>query len=181
MRGFVDEPLGTYVYSSLGALRAAARSDTRVVNTVLLRYRPGVDRSRMRRALAALPGVSAVRDSRGLLDTFNQLLGFFYVFVGVMLVFGAAMAFALLFNAMTSNIAERSVELATLRAAGIDRHRLARMITAENALVVTAGIPPGLLVGYLVARAFMASFTTDWYSFDLQMRASTLALSHSRS
>jgi predicted lysophospholipase L1 biosynthesis ABC-type transport system permease subunit len=66
--------------------------------------------------------------------------------------------------------------LATLRAAGIGRHELARMITAENALVVIAGIAPGLLVGYEVARAFMAPYSTDWYSFDLHMRTSTPVL-----
>ena len=176
VRGFVNEPLGTYAYMSLDSLRAATANQSQLSNTALVRYRPGVNRSRMRRTLAALPGVSAVLDSRALLDSFNRLLGFFYVFVGVMLAFGATMAFALLFNAMTSNIAERSVELATLRAAGIGRHRLARMITAENALVVIGAIPPGLLIGYLVARAFMASFSNDLLNFDLQVRASTLAL-----
>jgi putative ABC transport system permease protein len=175
IRGFLDEPLGTYVYTSLDALHAAMPGGAGLVNTALLRYQPGVDRSRMREALAALPDVAAVSDSRALLSSFNRLFGFFYVFVGMMLVFGAAMAFALLFSAMSSNIAERSVELATLRAAGVGRRRIAHVITAENLLVVITGIPVGLLVGSLFARVFMASFTTDQYSFDLQLRASTLA------
>ena len=51
------------------------------------------------------------------------------------------------------------------------------MITAQNLLVIAARIPLGLLVGYPAVRAFMASFTTDQYNFDLQMRASTLTLS----
>jgi putative ABC transport system permease protein len=36
---------------------------------------------------------------------------------------------------------------------------------------------PGLLVGYEVARLFLASFTSDEFSFELQIRASTLVLS----
>jgi putative ABC transport system permease protein len=177
VRGFLDEPLGTYVYISLDALPAVTAEGTQLANTALVRYRPGADRSRVHEALAALPGVGAVRESRALLDSFNRLLGFFYAFVAMMLAFGAALALALLFNAMSSNIAERSVELATLRAAGISRRRLAGMITAESTLVVTAAIPLGLLAGYLVARWFMASFTSDLFTFNLQMRASTLALS----
>lgn len=51
------------------------------------------------------------------------------------------------------------------------------MITAQNLLVITARIPLGLLVGCHAARVFTASFTTDQYNFDLQMRASTLTLS----
>ena len=173
MRNFLDEPLGTYAYTSLPALRAIAPASP---NTALVRYRAGSDRARMRRAIAALPGVVAIEDSRALLDTFNRSLGLFYAFVGLMLLFGAVMAFALLFAAMTTNLAERSVELATLRAAGLAHRELARMITAENTLVVAAGILPGLLIGYATARAFMASYSTDWYSFDLHMRASTPVL-----
>ena len=170
VHAYLDEPLGTYAYASLAVVRrfAGARA-----NIALVRYTEGADRARTRHAIAALPNVAAVTDSRELLDTFNRYLGLFYAFVGIMLVFGALMAFALLFKAMSSNIAERSVELATLRAAGIGHHELARLITAENALVVVAGIAPGLLVGYEVARLFMASYSTDWYSFDLHMRAST--------
>lgn len=174
VRGFLDEPLGTYAYTTLPALHALAGG---VPDSALIRYRPGADRDREHRALTAIPGVLAVEDSHALLATFNRYLGFFYAFVGTMLIFGAVMAFALLYSAMTSNIAERSVELATLRAAGLGRRELTRLITAENTLVVTAGIVPGLIVGYLVAHAFMASYRTDWYSFDLHMRVTTPILS----
>ena len=174
VRAFVDEPLGTYAYTALPALHAVTGA---APDSALVSYRDGTDRAQTRRALARLPGVVAVEDSRALLDSFNRYLGFFYAFVGVMLVFGAVMAFALLYNAMSSNIAERSVELATLRAAGLGHRELARLITTENALVVTAGIVPGLLVGYAVARAFMSAYSTDWYRFDLHMRPTTPILS----
>ena len=90
-----------------------------------------------------------------------------------MLIFGGAMAFALLFNAMTSNIAERVVEVATLRAAGAPHRTLARMITSENVLMTLLGIGPGLLVGYELARLFMAQFNNDQFDFSLQIRPST--------
>ena len=47
-----------------------------------------------------------------------------------MLVFGALMAFALLFNAMQLDIAERSVELSDATRRRIGHHELARLITA---------------------------------------------------
>ena len=131
----------------------------------------------MRGRLSELPGVVAYEDSQALLDTVDQYLGLYYAFIGVMLVFGGAMAFALMFNSMNSNIAERSVELATLRAAGTPYRTLARMITAENVLVTLLGIAPGLIAGYLVADLFLGSFSSDQFDFTLQMRASTLVLS----
>ena len=177
VRGFLNEPLGTYAYASLDLLRAVAPSRTDVVNTALVRYLPGANRKRMQAELAAHPGVTAVSDSRALLDSFNKLLGFFYAIVAIMLICGGALAFALLYSTITTSTAERTTELATLRAAGAQHRTLARIITAENALTITLAIPPGLIAGYLTARAFMASFNSDAYSFNLQMRPSTLVLS----
>ena len=172
--GFVDEPLGTYAYATLDRVRAVAGPSLGNGNVALVRYRSGVDREQMRRRLSALPGAVAFYDTRALYDTVNQYLGLYYAFVGIMLVFGGAMAFALLFNAMTSNIAERVVEVATLRAAGARHRTLARMITAENVLMTLLGIGPGLLAGYELAKLFMAQFNNDQFDFSLEMRPSTL-------
>ncbi len=176
VKGFVDEPLGTYAYASLGSLRAAAGKRGGAPNSVLVRYAPGVSRARMRARLSALPGVTAFEDTSALRDTVNGYLGFFYVFVGVMLVLGSAMAFVLMFSAITSSISERRTEVATMRASGASFRMISHLITAETVLVTAAGIAPGLIVGYEVARLFMGSFTNDAFSFDLQIRTSTLVL-----
>jgi len=175
--GFLEEPLGTYVYAPLGPIRRLAGPRLGLGNVAYVRYAPGVDREAMRRRLSALPGVVAFGDSNALLDTVNEYLGLFYAFVGIMLLFGAAMAFALLYNSIQANLAERAVEVATLRAAGIRFRSLSRMITAENVIVTAVGIVPGLIVGVEVSRLFLASFGSDAFSFDLQIRASTLVLS----
>jgi putative ABC transport system permease protein len=177
VEGFVDEPLGTYAYAPLETIRAAAGRRAAAGNSALVRFDPGVDREVMRQRLSDLPGVVAYEDSQSLLATVDQYLGLYYAFVGMMLVFGGAMAFALMFNSMNASIAERAVEVATLRAAGTPRRTIARMITAENVLVTVLGIVPGLIAGYLVAALFMSSFSSDQFSFDLQMRTSTLILS----
>jgi len=174
---FVDEPLGTYVYAALGPIRRLAGPRLGLGNVALVRYGPGADREAMRRRLSALPGVVAFVDSAALKSTVDEYLGLFYAFVGTMLIFGAAMAFALLYNSIQANLAERSVEVATLRAAGTPFRTLSRMITAENFLVTAIGIVPGLIVGLEVSRLFLASFESEAFSFELQIRASTLVLS----
>ena len=175
--GFVNEPLGTYVYATLDQVRAAVGPSLGEGNVALVRYQPGVNRDQMRNRLSSLPGAVAFSDTRALYDAANSYLGLFYAFVGIMLIFGGTMAFTLLFNAMTTNIAERVVEVATLRAAGARHRTLARMITAENVLMTLIGIGPGLLVGYELARLFMGQFSNDQFDFDLQIRASTFILS----
>jgi putative ABC transport system permease protein len=177
LKGFLEEPLGTYVYASLGPIRRLAGPLAGLGNVAYVRYAPGVEREAMRRRLSALPGVVAFGDSNALRDTVDEYLGLFYAFVGIMLLFGASMAAALLYNSIQANLAERAVEVATLRAAGIRFRSLSRMITAENVLLTAIGIVPGLIVGVEVSRLFLASFASDAFSFELQIRASTLVLS----
>jgi putative ABC transport system permease protein len=95
------------------------------------------------------------------------------VLVGIMLAFAVIMAAALLFNAMSANMAERAVELGTLHAAGLARAALARLVAAENLLLTLAGIPLGLVAGTWLARRFMANYQTEGYQWALRMRTST--------
>ncbi len=177
VESFLEEPLGTYVYAPLEPIRRLAGPRLGLGNVAFVRYAPGADREAMRHRLGSLPGVVAFTDSKALLHTVNSYLGLYYAFVGMMLLFGAAMAFTLLYNSIQANLAERAVEVATLRAAGTPFRTLSRMITAENFLVTAIGIVPGLLVGYEVARLFLASFASDEFSFELEIRTSTLVLS----
>ena len=173
--GFVDEPLGTYAYASLGTLEQwlgpeAASAATTAVN---VRIAADADRAGVLARVGAVAGVAAAVDAKALQQAAESLMGLFYAFIGVMLVLGAVMAFALLFNLMSANISERLTELASLRAAGMSGRELSRLITGENVLLTLAGIVPGLAVGYLVAAVFMATFSSDLFRFDLQVRPTT--------
>jgi putative ABC transport system permease protein len=173
--GFVDEPLGTFAYVSRDQLSQMIGADnvaaaTREINVKLA---AGADRQATFDRLSNLPAVAAVVDAQALQRTAESLMGLFYAFVGVMLVLGAVMAFAVLFNLMAANISERVTELASLRAAGMHGAELSRIITAENVLLTVAGIVPGLVVGYLGAWEFMATFSSDLFSFDLHVQPTT--------
>ncbi len=175
--GFLDEPVGAYVYASLEAVRLLARGRLGVGNSVFVTYADGVDREQMRRRLSAAPGVAAFSDSKALLDYVNEYLGLYYLIIGLMILFGGAMAFALLYNVIQSNLAERAVEVATLRAAGMPFGALARMITLENAVVAAIGLIPGCLIAYELSVLFMSQFSTDWFSFGVDARPTTFILS----
>jgi putative ABC transport system permease protein len=177
VRNIVDEPLGAFVYASLDSMRAVTGGRLGLGNSVFVEYGDGVDRDRLRQELSTLPGVVAFADSKALLDYMNQYLGLYYLIIGLMVLFGGAMAFALLYNVIQANLAERAVEVATLRAAGTPFATLARMITLENVLITAIGIAPGLLIGYELARLFMEQFSYDWFTFEVQARTSTFVLS----
>jgi putative ABC transport system permease protein len=173
---FVDEPLGTLAYLSRQAAEAGEGSDL-PATSALVRYGEGADPGAVRAAVTDLPGVAAFEDANALYDTVQRYMGLFYGFVGVMLVFGGAMAFTLIFNAMAVNISERSREVATLLAIGTRRRTISLLITVENLAVTLLGIPIGLVAGYWVSSLAMATFQSDMFAFTLYMRPRTLALS----
>jgi putative ABC transport system permease protein len=174
--GFINEPLGTAAYASrdyVEDVTGAALPAT----SALIRYDEGAVAGDVRAALVEMEAVAAFEDANALYDTVQKFMIFFYLFVGVMLLFGGAMAFALIFSAMSVNIAERTREVATLLAIGTERRQISRMITAENMIVALFGIPLGLGAGYMAAKAAMASFESDLFAFELYIRPSTLVIS----
>jgi hypothetical protein len=171
--GFVDEPLGTYAYASLDQFQALA--PTAQPTTVLVRFGPGADHAALQRALSARPGVLAYTDTQALRQTMDNYMNLFYVFVAVMLVFGGLLAFTVLFATMSVNVAERGVEIAALRAAGVARRRLSRLVTTENLLLIAVGILPGLFLGRLATAAFLGAFNSDLLAFHTDIRLATYA------
>ncbi|HEX2850969.1 MAG TPA: FtsX-like permease family protein [Acidimicrobiales bacterium] len=169
--GFVHEPIGSLAYTTIAHAQQLAGGNA--LPSLLVRYDAHADRTAVRTALVDLPGVVAFRDVRGSEETVRQLLGLFYAIVGVMLLFGSILAVVVLFNTLSVNLSERTVELATLRAAGGRVATLARMMTGENLLLVAAAIPAGLVAGWLTGRWLMSSFNSDLYHFTLRLRPTT--------
>ncbi len=169
--GFVHEPLGAFAYGALPYLDQVLGQQSVAAQTrsVMVLAPPDTLQS-VDDTISRMSGVAAVVRSDALKGLLDQYMGLFYVFVGVMFVLGALLAFALIFATISANVAERSVELANLRASGMSAGQIGRMVTAENLLLAALGIVPGLIVGYLVAGEFMASFSSDLFAFDLVVR-----------
>jgi putative ABC transport system permease protein len=185
--GFVTEPVGTVLYMDVNILRTSLAATSPPVDAAILTqpsitsvaavFDPGADRDAIIAALKSEPSVAAVVDNQAFYDLVAGFMGFFYMFVGVMLAFGAAMAFSLIFNTISVNVAERSGEYASMRANGLSLQRIGALIVGENLFLTILGIVPGLVVGYFFAFAYMGSFSSDLFSFNLEMRGSTLVFS----
>lgn len=172
--GFVDEPMTAVGYLSLARLEQVTGRDA--TTGALIRLRPGTDRDTAAHRLGALPGAAAYLDNAAVEATMRDAFAIMDVLVGVMLTFAVVMAAALLFNAMSANVAERSVELGTLHAAGLARRVLGRTVAAENLLLTVAGIPLGLVAGTLLARWLMANYETEGYRWALRMQPASFVV-----
>lgn len=167
LAGFVNEPIGTFAYLSLDRLRPLPPALATAGSVALASYTADADEAGMRARLSALGGVSAVEENENFLQSFESYMAFFYVMIGFMIAFGAAMALALIYASISVNIAERAIEMATLRAEGVRHGLLSRLITAENLLITLLGLPPGIYLGYLMTKPLLGTFTNDLWRFDL--------------
>jgi putative ABC transport system permease protein len=182
--GFVKEPLGTFVYTSLPyaatevaeAFGAGLPAGSDSANLLMLTFDEGVDGADMRTPLSAVAGVDAYVDSNGLYHLAQEFMSLFYVFIGVMVVLGGILAFALIYNTMSANISERQGELAVLRTLGLSRRSIGGLVTAQNMLLTVIGLIPGLIGGWILAWVFMYSFSSDMFALDLAIRPTTFVL-----
>ena len=183
--GFVDEPLGTSAYMASPALtglieqaggtEAAEALTLPSTTNIKAVFEDGVDRQVVISDIESIEIVIVTIDSNDLRDLVEDVQVFFYAFIGMMLVFGGALAFALIFNIISVNVAERSGEFASMRANGLTHRRVAALIAGETGLLTVMGIVPGLLVGYLAAVALMNSFSSPEFPISTNIRPLTYA------
>ena len=186
VQGFVDEPLATLSYMDESALAKSLNEANDSITadvlaspsftTVKARYELGASGPLAVEQIQHVYGVAAVIDATELRALLEQFQLFFYVFIGMGLAFGSAMAFALIFNIISVNVAERVSEFASMRASGLTHRKVASMITGETFLLTTIGIIPGLIFGYWAAVAFMNSFSSDQFPVVAQVRPWTYVL-----
>jgi len=183
---FVDEPLGMPLYVRndvlIGALTSAGVDNAEAVlaepttTAALVLFDGTGTRASTISGIERIDGVLTVHDARSLYLQVQQYLGLFYVFVGIMLVFGAVMAFALMFATISVNISERSAEFANMRANGLSERTIGRMIAGENLLLTVLGIVPGVILGVVAANWFMGLFDNDSFSFTVTVHPITIAV-----
>jgi len=173
LAGLVDEPLGTALYSTNATARSITNAES---NGYLLRFGNGADRDRVRATASEFSGVVAYTDNRAVENQLRSYLVIFWVFAGATLVLGALLAFTVIYVTMTINLAERTGELATLRATGAPIRRLTATVAIENIAVTLLAVPIGLAAGVGAGWLFLRSFNNDLFSLHLSVGASALTL-----
>jgi putative ABC transport system permease protein len=81
-----------------------------------------------------------------------------------MLMLGAALGAAIIFNGTMVNVLQRRREIAIMRAIGMSNNRLTAILTIEILAVVFMGVLIGFPAGYWIANYFMTSVDTEMFS-----------------
>lgn len=139
-------------------------ADRDVFTSIWVTARPGVTQDELRAQVAeVLPdGLTATTGERaaaesasGLLEAISFLTVFLLVFAGIALVVGSF----LIVNTFSMLVAQRSRELALLRALGASRGQVTRSVLFEALVVGLLGSAVGLGLGVLLASGIQALFS----------------------
>jgi ABC-type antimicrobial peptide transport system permease subunit len=144
--------LGEITVSQAG-FDAACRTNPKTTATVFLRTADGqserVERS-LTSALAAFPSVGLKTEQQAIdaqSSDLNTLLAMFYVLLGLAVV----ISFFGIVNTLALAVFERTRELGMLRAVGMTRRQVRRMIRYESVTISLIGAALGIPVGIFLA------------------------------
>ena len=140
------------------------------VSSVLVKVDQGQSlpavQKRVTKALAAFPEARArsqqeLKDENA--DQINQLLGLFYALLAMSVIISA---FGIV-NTLTLSIFERTRELGLLRAVGMTRRDVRRMIRYESVITAVFGALLGLVLGIFFAFVVVQALSGEGISFSL--------------
>ena len=119
----------------------------------------------MRRALAAFPDAK-VEDKAQFVDDQTAWIGQILAILWVLLALAVIVSLFGIVNTLVLSTFERTRELGTLRAVGMSRRQVRRMVRHESVITALVGALLGIAAGLAVAGGLTAwlSASTDWRS-----------------
>lgn len=170
--GLVDELIGVEVYMDAAALHHLL-GEGPTITGAHLRVDP-LQRDDLYAELKQMPGVAAVTSRDVLREGFAETIEkSFSIVLTMTLGLGALLVLAIVYNQARIALSERGRDLASLRVLGFTRREVARMLVGEQAVLVTAALPLGVLVGWTLVLLMMQRFATELFRLPVVMRADT--------
>lgn len=165
LTGFVVDTIGSAMYSTVDTARSILPDAG--ADTYLVSFDDGAERAQIRSDMTHLDGVIAYTDNGSIREVLNQYMALFWAFIVLMIALGAVLALTVMYVTMAVNIVERTGELATLRASGVELRKVAGVIATENLVATALGLPFGVGLGIVAARQLLAMYSDDLFQFVL--------------
>ncbi|HHV16513.1 MAG TPA: ABC transporter permease [Gelria sp.] len=160
----INEPMiGSGSYVSLDTANSML-GEQEVASAVLLK----LDKAQMpslENRLQEMSRVGSVTSPTQEQETYEQLMGTATTSIAVLILFAGLLGLAIIYNTSVMTFNERERELASLRVLGYSRGEVAGLLRQETWIQAVLGIGLGLPTGKAAGAAYMASASTDLYSF----------------
>jgi len=155
---------GTSAYMRLDALHRMMREEGALSGAFLR-----IDESRIGELHAKardMPRVAAVNVKRATVESFRKMIAENLLIMRAFNVaFATIIAFGVVYNTARISLAERSLELGTLRVMGFTHAEISAILLGELAVLVLVAIPVGLVLGHVLARLLTILMQTETQRF----------------
>ena len=168
----LTEPFGLQAYARAGWLADLLGEEPRATSA-LLRVEGG-QLDAVRERLKDLPTVAGATSRQSVVAAYRKQTGDWMLVMALILTFSAAaIAVGVVYNNARIALSLRGRDLASLRVLGFTRQETSAILLGELGAQVGLGIPLGLLLGDLWARAYAASIDPEWMWIPLYIAPST--------
>ncbi|KAB3535515.1 FtsX-like permease family protein [Alkaliphilus pronyensis] len=116
--------------------------------------------------VANINNIQSVEDMK---NSFLEFMDMIIYSVGLLMLFGGILGFAIVYNVTIISISERLMEFSSLRVLGFDKNEIYKMITRENGLLTLLGIIIGIPVAYGMCYGIATAFDTDIFSIPVNI------------
>lgn len=158
--GIVTEYLGLSAYMDIGAVNRLMREGP-VLSGAYLQVDAAATKA-LYTQLKTTPGVASVTLSNVARRSFEDTLAaVINTVTGMFAIFGAAIAFAVIYNNNRIAFAERARELGSLHVLGFSHAEMAEILLGEMVILTLVGIPLGVLAGRALGALVVVLFSTE--------------------
>jgi len=180
--GLVDEMTGHIAYGTIDYMKQRTKmadwmDPSNIMYVKLIRGEGERDLEEVRSDI--YNNVAKVRS----VDTIPEIMGDFlglmeimFLIVYIIVIFGAILGAAMIFNTVLVNLIERGREIATLRTVGTSRTWIIWGVTLENLGSGLIGVIPGLILGIFLILLMFSIMELDFIRFAIQITPNTFLL-----
>ncbi len=173
VNGFAEDMFGLFAYCAPNVL-ANMLGEEGNVSSILLTYEKDEESALLER-LATFPGVASVTRRSEILAQFREQTEHMWVTTTILTLFGAIIAFGVVYNQARIALSMRSRDLASLRVLGFTRAEISAVLLGELAVYVAIGIPIGMYLGQWLMNVIMSTADPESYRMPAFATARTFA------
>jgi putative ABC transport system permease protein len=126
--------------------------------------------------LKDVKNISQVQSVEDMKNSFLEFMDMMIYSVGVMMIFGGILGFAIVYNVNVISISERIMEFSSLRVLGFDKNEIFKMVTRENSMMAIFGILIGMPLGYSMCKGMIDSLVMEMVTIPLIIENSSYAV-----
>lgn len=131
----------------------------------------------IKKDLEDMKNITSVQSLSDMRSVFNEFLDLMIYSIGVMLLFGGVLGFAIVYNSTILGISERRLEFSSLRVMGFTKKEIFIMILKENIFMTILGILIGIPLGKYMIDYIEKVFSTEIYTLNIESSFKTYIVS----